>query len=222
MNVSTTKQAAIKELAYLFEQYEIPTDKPIYYNSSLYSDILDIGNNCEVDVASGLSKICFINLIEGYVVKIPLAGEHRYASRLNRDTNYVDERYHYNYCKLEAETYLNLANSNFSNLFLKTEYAGMLGALEIYIQPCATPLTSVNKEISEQFYEKADSDDYTNYNCFCDDIDVVASFIEYYGEKLTQEIGSFLDYNEIKDIHMGNIGLYNNELVIYDYSGFNR
>lgn len=84
---------------------------------------------------------------------------------------------------------------------------------ERVISNCCFEFSDESKKQAQECY----------YNPFIDNIDFVASIIEFYGKDFWLKLLDFIEYYGIRDLHNGNLGhREDGSPVILDYAGFNE
>lgn len=182
--------------------------------------LLEYCRNNEIDYACGESKICFLNLFDDIVVKIPFIGSYWTYRKNNNEDPY--SRYSCeDHLAKEVKMYNDLiTESEIGFLFVETKYIGQLNDIKIYAQEKACPFCDTSGlRISDEIYETAEDCAFSIVTG--EDMESIAAFYHAFGIEDGDRILEELDNWDIGDIHEGNIGYINGKLCIYDYSGFN-
>lgn len=201
----------------IFKKAGIPLDL-IWHFSNEFDRLREYCNENNIKCYNGATKIVFPELYDDIVIKIPITGNVHRWSHNPKDKTY--ERYECDdHIKREIEEYNDkIKGSPIEFLFIKNEYIGQLGALRIYIQAKTEAYENGVSSITESTYCCAEESDF--YNVCGDSVETIAAFYTAYGVDEADEFFAIMDDMGIRDIHEGNIGYLNGDLVIYDYAGF--
>lgn len=156
---------------------------------------------------SGAAKVCIFHPFFGdYVVKFC----------------YED----FDYCEREYTNYLAAVENGLEEFFAFTDYLGIINGLRFYIQErCDCDAEAVSSIVYNSVKE-----DYVNENNESEDVvseriwDVVydlddEAYVTYcFG--FNEELIDFLGEYAINDLHEGNFGYVDGQLVIIDFSGY--
>lgn len=128
------------------------------------------------------------------------------ARRIYRDISYID------FCGDSDEDVIGRIEEEGIG-----EIAPISIRLELYEYPKArkAPLLyySPSKELSNKVRRSGTSFAEKNTN-------VAAYFVEKYGYEKFMEIAEFLEWNDVNDLHCGNVGIIGEKIVFIDYGGY--
>ena len=155
---------------------------------------------------SGMTKVCITHAdLKGWVLKVG------FTKHLALD-----------YAKQEYEIYCLAKEAGLEHYFPETEYLGQFNGVPFYVQQEAV---CHEEEVSADWYERlndryvqygeeVDSEEIWNIIFDMDDYDkVILSFND-------EELADFLRENRVGDLHEGNFGYIEGNLVIVDFSGY--
>lgn len=132
----------------------------------------------------------------------------------------------YDYCRLEADTYLNAKAEGYECYFAQMEYLLSFGDIEVYIQEKVDVfdqgeyIFSCEGDYSDEHYNLIEeiSENYCSGDCV--PLDWMADFTAYYSDAELDDFFYFLDNHNINDLHDSNIGYIGTRPVVFDYSGW--
>ena len=214
MEFNRSFEDILKSVERIFDKADVPTTK-MYRSSPDYDKLCDY---CEGSIREGLTKFVFnLNECDNFVVKIPFSGIYSTWFSENDEDKYEEMRV--NHCQRELEDYRDLKDSEIGFLLVPTYYVGKINELEIYIQPKVETYSYSKHTPSKDAYRVASELEY--YECTADDEETIAAFVDAFGDD-AQSILSMLDNYGVRDLHSGNFGYLDNELVIFDYCGYHN
>lgn len=224
------------------------TDSIFLYNALIYSDEAEAGyekddeqyhlyNALKKKIGAswfefGCSKIVFgFSELENYVVKMPFFG--RWVEEYNSTTDDYDavyKKYKHcsennpnDYCRKENEVYKMLQEDGLADLAFGTYFLFSVDGIPVYMSEmcencglmASNCFPSVSKESYEKGEQKSKSNGYIMYS------DMIAVFIEQYGENIINKLLEFISKYGIRDFHNGNVGYDSTGRIrMIDYSGF--
>ena len=199
----------------------------------------------EVDWDKGASKLAIFFPNTDFVVKIPFSG---YFDEDEYDDDYwdfehaendseIDEPdladYYYSfegacdqgdgsdYCRAEELCYELATEYGVEQLFAKTECIGKVNGYPIYAQPICESFSFSNNSLDNSKEEialtlsKCKENDFYSFND-----EWLTDVLKYYGDEIFNNLCHFIDTENIRDLHNGNIGYRNGAPILFDYSGY--
>lgn len=170
-------------------------------------DIILCYKKSTIRVSYGATKLVLMNEYSNWVFKIPFKGRK------------------INYCQIEAEIYEDARRENLDKFFAPCYFLEIFDGVQIYVMQRA--VTSYDKLYSDLF-ERLSNEGRTEAEAsdIIEEADACAEFVNwlfpYYSEE-PEEFNRFIEFLEsanINDLHSGNIGYINGEIVLIDYSGY--
>ena len=192
----------------------------------------DFRYDCDADwVDHGASKIVlYYETFSKWVFKIPFRGE--YNEEEDNYKNFIGANKHFpielanDYCAGEAYITREAKRANLDSLFASTYFLCDICGTPIYVSekvPHSRWTSPRWKDINSSLSIAKDISNFyrdTIYETSLDE-EVIALFIDAYGEEKTYELIDFLYCYQIKDLHNGNVGFSRDyKIKILDYSGF--
>ena len=173
---------------------------------SEYTDYIYISTDTTcITMAYGETK-CVIMGDNGWVYKIPF------------------ENKNYNYCDEEAEIYEKAVEEKIEKFFAPCYFLEKIDGLNIYVMACAeVSVGDLHDDLRRRLSSEGRSDEEAE--------DIVieaednAEFVEwlfpyYAGDVDFDKFLEFLSEENINDLHSGNIGYIDGNVVLIDYSGY--
>lgn len=128
----------------------------------------------------------------------------------------------WDYCAVESERYNIAQGYGFERYFAPTIYIGQIRDWPIYIQPKCFVLNEA-KNCSNESRAKAKEITYNScFNYLKIDYDWLGYIVENNGEDEAEALVRFLYQNNWDDFHHSNVGFYQGQPVIFDYSDYNE
>ena len=212
------------ELKKLYEELldKCCADGLTFFNTGEAYDFTDWGNHIKKEendwifVEWGMTKFVLWEETLPYVLKIPFRGRMHIK---NQD-----------YCKVELENYLKAYETPIEDCFAWTDFLFNYHGYPVYIME----KVECNEEETEfkafdaycsnsLFYLCGDLSREDMYNNFDDSNDrerMIGLLSKEWGEEIAEDFLDFCNENNINDLHSGNFGYRDGQLVIIDYSGF--
>ena len=224
----------IEDIINIFNGFE-----PIYYGcfteyeaEYFIDDFIDLEH---FSFEMGATKLVLIPKKEDYVIKVPFTGY--FDGGTPEDGDYIsfygaEFGNGEDYCQSEIEFYNKIKNSNFKQLFMPLEKIGEYKGVPIYIQPkCETLIEGEENFIyssekdRKRIKEEAEKDSSQAKEPVFAALPIswVASLLTVLKDyKELVKFYSFLRKHDFGyDLHIANVGYYNNHAVILDYGGYN-
>lgn len=174
------------------------------------------------DWAEGASKLVIIPNDKDYVIKIPYTGRYNgYVEDEYDDFSYANNsnQYNWDYCYTESLIYHLAKMEKINKAFAKETLVGFINGQPLYMQEKANILDCVGESSTEEECRKTEEYlDGHNFRVF--NLGWQADALKYYGKKQFNKIMDFIEWNEIGDLHDGNLGYIGARPVIVDYSDF--
>lgn len=158
----------------------------------------------------GASKLVIIDDDNDWVLKIP----------------FCDKAC--DYCALEAENYKKAVEVGVEEGFAACHFLMEYEGAPCYIME---KVSCDEQTVESDFYEigsnklsgEMDEDEIYSYLGSMDGDEIVDQLLEfYYDDGFLRDVYDFLSQNEINDLHTGNVGYRNDQLVLVDYSGYHN
>lgn len=182
---------------------------------------------CADDVRWGASKIVFFyDDLPDWVIKVPFFGTYNIDTDEYYDFCRANECGDGNYCQVEADIALDADREGVGACFAHTYYVTCINGIPYYASEKIedTLLNSDEPQVSEASSSAAEnlSESYDLYELsLCDE--VLAMFIEQYGETMAENLLKFLYDQELGDFHRNNLGVdAEGRIKIIDYSDYNE
>lgn len=129
------------------------------------------------------------------------------------------------YCELESNYYKEAVKEGLADAFAETTYFDTYNDINFYIQKKVSARWQkdyiMNAHISAKTKEVIDVLMEASNNC-TDNMPSrwVYYYYKTYGEDALFDLFNFIDVHGINDLHTGNLGVYHNKPIIFDYSGY--
>lgn len=204
--------------------------------------------NISNEVYHGVSKLV-LDLFprEDFVIKIPFNGLYqgkwdKESEEYNPYHRWYDFKYaptpetqmdcNWDYCNTEVEKFLEIKERGLDCFFAETKVlCSSKNFYPIYIQErvlpineCYSETSSKRKTPSRKSQEKA-KEIKNERRCYINNIEWIATALEYYGEELTRKLLDYVYEDDIvgQDLHSGNYGYRTSDgsPCILDYSSWN-
>lgn len=190
-------------------------------NNEFFEDVKDYANKNGISFFHGASKLVIIDEESDWVIKLS------YDCSVD-----VDEGMESDYCKRELYNYEKACEEGVDKFFAEIHMIGEVDGIEVYLQEKLKVDDGVEEDVDKIFRDYAYSLDESYYDEIEDDderesilADDVYEMDE--GERIEAIFGfeekliTFIEDNDINDLHSGNFGYRGADLVIMDYSGWN-
>jgi len=192
----------------------------------------DFGYDCGADyIEHGASKaVLFYSDFPSIVVKIPFCGE--YIEDEDKFKDFEHSNLYFpieesnNYCAGEAYITNQSFYVNLEKMFALTYFLFECNGTPIYISEKIPNSRWSNPRWHDKDYSLSIAQDIKTcrndeLTATCLDEEVIALFVDAYGEEKTYELIDFIVEHNIRDLHNGNIGFTKDmKIKILDYSGF--
>lgn len=221
-----------------FYEYVYPKIKENFRNSGLEGSL---------SATEGASKIVLLFSKYDWVLKIPKTatgkiysknccscqcarcnscsgGESDLSELFLADNGFND----WDYCLTELINYELAYREGIEDAFLEVRFLGNCGdGYPIYMQKKADVCglghaNYIGDSLSEEELnkKKTSAKEILNHDDFFLSETALVYFIINHGKKLAEKLVRFLEKYDINDLHYYNIGVRNNHIVLFDYSGF--
>lgn len=190
-------------------------------NNEFFEDVKDYADKNGISFFHGASKLVIIDEESDWVIKLS------YDCSVD-----VDEGMESDYCKRELYNYEKACEEGVDKFFAEIHMIGEVDGIEVYLQEKLKVDDGVEEDVDKIFRDYAYSLDESYYDEIEDDderesilADDVYEMDE--GERIEAIFGfekrliTFIEDNDINDLHSGNFGYRGADLVIMDYSGWN-
>ena len=178
----------------------------------------------EFDWEAGATKLCIIPWDTDYVIKIPFDGEMQW----DYDDKEYRFQYFYNgggdggwdYCALEDEYFVDkILGTGYEEVFLTTDCI-TINDWPVYIQQKVDTYNESNAYPSNESMLKIRTESKVRGEVSFPDIWMGIGLENFEGNiKKLDNLLRFLRDN-FTDLHPGNIGYFNNQIIILDYAGY--
>lgn len=174
----------------------------------------------DVEFKTGVTKLVIVPNNEDFVLKIPFDGT-AYRGKFYLFCGAADLEEGKDYCRAEELHYKEAKAWDLDFLFAETVQISEINGVPIYRQPkCelfeVELLSQRPTEETQTTVEKA----CTTYDYRCFNEDWLAEVVMRYGVEVLHNLLSFLNYEDIIDLHDNNIGFLNGKPVLFDYASF--
>lgn len=190
-------------------------------NKEFFEEAKDYANKNGISFFCGASKLVIVDEESDWVIK------------LSFDCSVdVDEGMESDYCKRELYNYEKACEEGVEKFFAEICMVGEVDGIEVYLQEKLKVDDGVEKDVDQIFRDYVYSLDESYYDDIEDEderesilADDVYEMDE--GERIEAIFGfeerliTFIEDNDINDLHSGNFGYRGTDLVIMDYSGWN-
>lgn len=190
-------------------------------NNEFFEDVKDYANKNGISFFHGASKLVIIDEESDWVIKL--------SYDCSPD---VDEGMESDYCRRELYNYKKACEEGVDKFFAEIHMIGKVDGIEVYLQEKLKVDDGVEEDVDQIFRDYVYSLDESYYDEIEDDderesilADDVYEMDE--GERIEAIFGfeerliTFIENNDINDLHSGNFGYRGADLVIMDYSGWN-
>lgn len=209
-----------------------------YFLSKIDENSTEKDYNLDYSYETGASKCVIIPENKDYVIKIPFNGRCIYnwydemeEEEEEKYTGYEDFTgtegvcNNYDYCSKEVDLFYEVKYDypdypEFKDFLLPIKEITRVNDYPIYVQPKATLFYASGINVSEESVKTVSS----NTINISAPIKWLAKCLEDLGNDLDlyeQFVQMLSDTGIKRDLHSGNVGIYNNHAVIIDYAGFN-
>lgn len=201
---------------------------PMYFTDedvdNFVEDLSNVKGFPEFDWEIGATKCCIIPYNTDYVIKIPFNGEMHW----NCYENIYNFQFFYNgggedgwdYCALEDEYFVEkIEGSGYEKFFLTAECVEV-NNWPIYIQQKVDIYNDVNVYPSNESIVKVRTESKIRGDVSLPDIWMAIGLENFDGN--IEALDDFLAFisDNFTDLHSGNIGFLNDQIVIIDYAGY--
>lgn len=190
-------------------------------NKEFFEDAKDYADKNGISFFHGASKLVIIDEESDWVIKLS------YDCSID-----VDEGMESDYCKRELYNYEKACEEGIDKFFAEIHMVGEVDGIEVYLQEKLKVDDGVEEDVDKIFRDYVYSLDESYYDDIEDEDERRALLAdEVYemdeGERIEAIFGfeerliTFIENNDINDLHSGNFGYRGADLVIMDYSGWN-
>lgn len=190
-------------------------------NKEFFEEAKDYANKNGISFFCGASKLVIVDEESDWVIK------------LSFDCSVdVDEGMESDYCKRELYNYEKACEEGVEKFFAEICMVGEVDGIEVYLQEKLKVDDGVEKDVDQIFRDYVYSLDESYYDDIEDEDERNAILTDDVYEMDEEErieaifgfderLITFIENNDINDLHSGNFGYRGADLVIMDYSGWN-
>lgn len=190
-------------------------------NKEFFEDAKDYADKNGISFFHGASKLVIIDEESDWVIKLS------YDCSID-----VDEGMESDYCKRELYNYEKACEEGIDKFFAEIHMVGEVDGIEVYLQEKLKVDDGVEEDVDKIFRDYVYSLDESYYDDIEDEDERRALLADEVYEMDEEErieaifgfeerLITFIENNDINDLHSGNFGYRGADLVIMDYSGWN-
>lgn len=183
------------------------------FNDNTYKELEDYFYQYLSDqkyvIFCGVTKFVIVPKYINFVVKIPFF-----------DANGID------HCKLEANNSFQIEEAELDEYIAKSCFYKEYNRIPFYVQEKAEcDYCSIDDEMAEIYYSSYEEEfdeygDFLDYFYNLSDKEKIFPYMSYYWGSAVYKMMNLIDSLQINDLHSGNVGFINGNLVLIDYSGY--